>query len=282
MSSRIGYRAALATAFVFAFLSTRHAFAQFPGDIPENVRFKLGGVFASLDTKATLSSPELPGNSVDFSDLGITPDHKNTFQGTGYWNFLGRSYLDFGYVNFDVSGSNTITRDIHFGGVTYTAGAEVSGETRSRFIYAAYRYGIFRNPTFHFGLSLGVSYYTAQASLSATAGVVGPNGEVIAGGATRERELNVPVPLLGAEMELRILPTLTIGGSFRGVKLNVSPYSGTWVEGVGELNWYFARNFGLGAAYDYHHIRIEKTNATSFVRFDQLYNGPRGYLIISF
>ena len=282
MSSRFGFRAALAAALLLAALPSKQALAQFPGDIPENVRFKLGGVFASLDTKATLSTPELPGNSIDFSDLGITPDHKNTFQGTGYWNFLGRSYLDFGYVNFDVSGSNTITRDIHFGGVTYTAGAEVSGETRSRFIYAAYRYGIFKNPTFHFGLSLGVSYYTARASLSATAGVVGPNGEVIAGGATRERELNVPVPLLGAEMELRILPTLTIGGTFRGVKVNVSPYSGTWIEGIGEVNWYFATNFGLGAAYDYHHIRIEKSNATSFVRFDQLYNGPRGYLIISF
>jgi hypothetical protein len=271
--------ALIAAALLFASLP---ALAQFPDDIPENARFRLGGIFATLDSKATLSTANLPGTVIDFSDLGLTPHHKTTFQGDGYWNFLGRSYLDFGYVDFDVSGSHSIAKDISFGGVIYTAGATVDAESRARFIYAAYRYGIFKNPTFHFGLSLGVSYYSARASLAATAGVTRPDGTVIGGGFTAERELNLPVPLIGAEAELRLFSGVTLGARFRGVKATVAPYSGTWVEAQGSINWYFARNFGIGGAYDYHKIRIEKSNATSFVRFDQLYDGPRGFLVITF
>ena len=256
--------------------------AQFPDDVPENVRFRLGGVFASLDSKATLSTANLPGTVIDFSDLGLTPDHKTTFQGEGYWNFLGRSYLDFGYVDFDVSGSHTISRDINFGGAIYKAGATVDAESRTRFIYAAYRFGIFKNPTFHFGLSLGVSYYSSRAQLAATAGVTRPDGSVIQGGFTAERELNLPVPVIGAEAELRLFPRVTLGAKFRGMKATVAPYSGTWVEASGQVNWYFARNFGIGGAYDYHKIRIERSKDTSFVRFDQIYDGPRGFLVITF
>ncbi len=256
--------------------------AQFPDDVPENARFRLGGIFATLDSRATLSTANLPGTVVDFSDLGITPDHKTTFQGEGYWNFLGRSYLDFGYVDFDASGSHAISRDINFGGAIYKAGATVDAESRTRFIYAAYRFGIFKNPTFHFGLSLGVSYYSSRASLAATAGVTRPDGSVIQGGFAAERELNLPVPVIGAEAELRLFSRVTIGARFRGLKANVSPYSGSYVEAQGSINWYFARNFGIGGAYDYHHIRIERTNDTSFVRFDQIYDGPRGFLVITF
>ena len=64
-------------------LAALPALAQFPDDVPENVRFRLGGVFATLDSKATLSTPDLPGTSIDFSNLGITSDHKTTFQGEG-------------------------------------------------------------------------------------------------------------------------------------------------------------------------------------------------------
>src|SRR6266536_3709440 len=121
------------------------AMAQFPGDTPDTFRLRLGGIFANIDSTVKLSTSALPGTEVNLSDLGLTGDHKNTFRGEGYWNFAGRSYLDFGFVDYSVSGSHTISKDIAVDGVIYKAGATVAGETRSRFIYGAYRYGIVKN-----------------------------------------------------------------------------------------------------------------------------------------
>lgn len=258
------------------------AMAQFPGDTPDNFRLRLGGIFANINSQVTLSTPTLPGNGVDFPGLGLTPDHKNTFRGEGYWNFAGRSYLDFGFVDYSVSGSHTISKDIDVNGVIYKAGANVAGETQSRFIYGAYRYGIVKNETVHLGLSLGVSYATTRARLSATAGVTRPDGSIIVGGATQERELNVPVPLLGLGVEVRVAPPVTVGARVRAVGATIDPYHFSWVEAAADVNWYITRNVGIGGAYEYQKIVVEKKSSGNDFRFDQRYDGPRVFLLVTF
>ncbi len=186
-------------------------------------------------------------------------------------------------MDYSTDGSNTISKDIHFGDVIYKAGATVSGETSARYIYAAYRYGFVKNHNVHFGLSLGISYSTERAKLSATANVTKPDGTVISGGASRERELNVPVPLLGMNLEFALGQSVTIGGNIRAVGANIDPWSGSWVEGVAGINWFITRNFGIGGAYEYQKIILEKKNSNgNDFRFDQRYEGPRAFLVFTF
>jgi hypothetical protein len=257
--------------------------AQFPDDIPDTVNLRIGGIFASFQNNVTVSAPNAPGGSIDLTGDRLTPDHKNTFRGDGYWNFLGRSYLDFGYVDFKLDGSRSISRDIIFNGLVYKAGAEVSGETRSRYIYAAYRYGIIKNPDIHWGVSLGISYSSLSAKLAASAGVELPDGTVISGGASTERSINVPVPLLGTELEFRIAHRLTLGARARAIGVTIHPYSGSWIEYAGNLNWYISEHFGFGAAYEYQKIHLKKDESQpNAFSFDQRYDGPRLYLLITF
>lgn len=258
------------------------ALAQFPDEVPDRFRLRLGGIFASFHTETLLSVEGVGGTTIDLTGLGLTPDHKNTFRGDGYWNFLGRSYLDFGFVDYNLSGSRSITKDLVFNGLVYKAGAQVSAETDNRYIYAAYRYGIIKNPAVHLGLSLGISYYTSSAKLSASAGVQRPDGTIVVGGASSEGKLNLPIPLLGLEAEFRIVRQLTLGARVRAIGATIDPYSGSWVEAVADVNWYLSRNFGLGGAYEYHKIHIEKDDAGKLFRFDQRYDGPRVYIVVTF
>jgi hypothetical protein len=265
------------------FLASLPALAQFPDESPDTLRFRLGGIFASFNSEIEASRPNAPGTGIDFTGEGLTGDTKNTFRGEGYWNFAGRSYLDFGYVNFTLDGSKQITRDIEFNGVIYKAGAEVSGETKSQYIYGAYRYGFVKNPNVHFGLSLGLTYSKLTASLSAKAGVQRPDGTVIQGGASVERSISVPVPLIGAELEVRLARGLTLLARARGVGVTIDPYSGSWVEYAGSLNWYFSRNFGVGGGYEYQKIHLKKDESQpDAFRFDQRYDGPRAYFLLTF
>jgi hypothetical protein len=264
-------------------LASLPAYAQFPDEIPDTFRLSLGGIFASFSNQVSVSFPNAPGGSIDLTGEKLIPDHKNTFRGEGYWNFLGRSYFDFGYVDFKLDGSRSITRDIVFNGLVYTAGAEVSGESRTRYIYGAYRYGIIKNPDVHWGISLGIAYSSLSAQLSATAGVRKPDGTVVQGGATSKREVNVPIPLIGTELEFRIAPHMTLLGRARAIGATVDPYSGSWVEFSGQFNWYFVQNFGAGVAYEYQKLNFKKneTQPNAF-RFDQRYDGPRVYATITF
>src|SRR5215471_20729460 len=145
----------LGAAIAAGLLAAAPARAQFPDNVPETFRLRLGGIFASLDTRASLSTSGVPGAEFDLNDILGQPDHKTTFRGDGYWNFAGRSYLEFGFLNFSEDASRSISQDINFADVTYTAGAEVASQNKQRYIYGAYRYEIFKTPSFHLGLSLG-------------------------------------------------------------------------------------------------------------------------------
>ena len=256
-------------------LSTVPALAQFPDDVPNNFRIRIGGIFADFQTSTRLAPNSSGGTDVDLTREKLIPDNKTGFRGEGYWNFLGRSFFDFGYYGYTLDGSREITRDITIQDVVYKAGARVEAENSSRYIYAGYRYGLAKSSSFQLGLSLGVTYYSAKAKFSAAAGVERPDGTVIQGGATREGKIDVPVPLLGLETEFKIFDKLTLGGRLRGIKANIDPYSGSWVEASGTLNWYPWNNFGIGAAYEYQKLIIEKDNSSRFSRFEQRYETPK-------
>jgi hypothetical protein len=276
---KIAPRVALAVALL---LSASSARAQFPGGIPNGLRFRFGGIYANLNSKVTFTTPEVPSGEIDFSRLLGDPDNKFTFRGEGAWNFAGRSFLDFGYVRFSTDNTAQIEQDITFGGVTYTAGAEVTSDTLAQFIYAAYRYGIVKTPTFQLGLSLGISYTTLRAQLAASAGVIGPDGPITGVTTTREAEIEAPVPLVGLELEGLLAYNLSLGLRVRAFGVSIDPYSGNMVEALGHVDWYLARNFGLGAGYEWTRIDIDKEESDKTVGFIYRYDGPRFYVVLTF
>ncbi len=273
----------LTTLWVVGLLaSATTVFAQFPGDVPDTLRFRVGGIFVTFQTDVDFDVSGLPSGGLTSLEnaLGV-PDTETTFSGNGSWNFLGRSYLDVGYQNFTRQGTKAITEDIVFGGNTYTASSQVTTEFSARYTTAAYRYGFIKNPIIHLGASLGVSYVTLKTSLSATAGVTGPGGPV-SGTVTTEEKLNLPVPLLGLVFEARILKDLSVGAQVQAVGGTLSPWSGSVVQAAGHVDWYPLRYVGLGAGYEYSKINIEKSTSTQFLKFEYRYDGPRAYLVLSF
>jgi hypothetical protein len=273
--------------FVALLLAAAPVLAQsdttYPGDIPNNMRFRIGAIWAFLDTSATFSTPNHPGESIDFTDVFGQPDHKFSFRGDGYWNFAGRSFLDFGYVSFDTKGSRAITKDIHFGGVTYTAGAQVDSESFDRFIGAAYRYGFVKTSAVQVGASLGVAYISLRSTMTASAGVLDSNGVPIVGQTTtREAEINVPVPVLGLSFDAQISGPFSVGASIQALGGSIHPYSGHVITGQAHMDYYFMKNFGMGAAFEYTTIEIKKTTDTNTIQANYRYDGPRIYAILTF
>jgi hypothetical protein len=267
-------------------IASAESSSTFPGDVPNTFRLYLGGEYAWFNTTVNFQENLTPGgpigSGVDMEGLGLMPSSAPGFVARGYWNPLGRFYLDFGYTEFSRNRTRAASVDIPVGGVTYTAGASVAATTKSELPYLDLRYDFIKNEHTQFGLSLGASYVILKAQLQASAGVVGPGGPIVGQTVTRTAKEELFVPLLGLKFDQQVGDGLSAGIIFNGIFAPVSPYTGTVFDAEAHIDWFATKNFGLSAAFDYQRFGLKRENANTFVQFKYSYYGPRLYLTVTF
>lgn len=270
---------------VLLFAASR-AQAQFPGDVPDTFRLRLGGMYAWFDTEVTFQENITEGGpigaGVSLEDVLGMPASKAGFAARGYWNFAGRWFVDFGYTGFSRSREESIARDFGFGDVTYTVGASVSASMKSHLPYLDFRYGIVKNDAIQFGVTLGAAYPGLEANASASAGVVGPGGPIIGQTVTRTAKFSTPVPLLGLQFDSRLGDAFSAGVIFNGIFAPIDPYRGSIFDAEAHLDWFATRNFGVGAAFSYTRFDVKREEANTYVEFKYSYYGPRLYALVTF
>ncbi len=278
--------AAVGALLLVAAAASAESSSTFPGDVPNTFRLSLGGEYAWFNTTVNFQENLTPGGpigpGVDMEGLGLLKSSAPGFVARGYWNFLGRVYLDFGYTGFRRSRTDAFSVDIPYGGVTYTAGASVSATTSSDLPYVDFRYDFIKNEHTQFGLSLGASYVILKAELQAAAGVVGPGGPIVGQTVTRTAKEELPVPLLGLKFDQQVGEGLAAGLIFNGIFAPVSPYTGAVFDAEAHIDWFATKNFGVSAAFDYQRFSLKREDATTYVQFKYSYYGPRVYLTLTF
>jgi|RhiMetdeSRZDD1v2_1073273.scaffolds.fasta_scaffold24139_6 hypothetical protein len=266
-------------------LAAGPAKAQFPGDVPNTFRLTAGGMYAWFKTDVTLQRDVTSGGPI-----GSGVDFENTFNLPSQGGFYGRASFNLGFLSFDAgyvgftrTRSATISRDIIFGDNTYTAGANVEARQKTQLPYGDIRINFLHNPSTTLGLTLGVAYPILQAQLSADAGVVGPGGPIVGETVTTEGKIEVPVPLVGIVFDAQLGDRVSAGIIFNGIFAPVHPYVGSIFQADAHVEWYFARNFGVGGGFNYTRFRIKREDLpNTLVDFQQDFYGPRAYLILTF
>ena len=195
--------------------------------MPNNFRLYAGGMYAWFNTSVTFQENLTPGGpigaGVALEDTNLVAKSAPGFVARGYWNFLGRFSLDFGYTGFSRNKTTGLSVDIPFGDSTYTAGASTTTSTKSYLPYADFRYDFIKNEHTQFGLSLGASYVSLEAKIEASAGVIGPNGPIIGQTVTKIANEKVWVPLLGVKFDQQVGDRLSAGIVFNGLFAPVHP-----------------------------------------------------------
>jgi hypothetical protein len=282
-TSRLCKLAIAASLLLFAAASAE---AQFPGDVPDTFRLDVGGMYAWFTTDVSFQQTVVPGVPVganlDLQNLAGIPSSTGGFTARGYWQPLNRFYIDFGYSGFTRSNTSTIAVDIPFGDSTFTAGASVAASMKSELPYVDLRYNFVQNSSWKLGVSLGGAYSLLKADLSASAGVIGPNGPIVGQSTTKEAKISVPVPLLGIVTDFKLNDQLAAGVIFNGIFAPVHPYSGSVFIAEAHVDWFATKNFGVGGAFNYTKFHIERQDAVSLIDFSYSYYGPRVYAIVTF
>jgi hypothetical protein len=279
----------IVAAVAFGWLVAGPARAQFPGDVPDTFRLYAGGMYAWFSTDVTLQEDLTPGGpigggiGIDLESAAGIPNSTGGFSARGYWQPLRRFYIDFGYTIFTRSNTRVLAVDIPFGDSTYTVGASTEARMQSQLPYLDFRYNFIQNDAWSLGVNLGAAYSFLDAELTASSGVVGPNGPIIGQTVTKEAELKTVVPLLGITANFALGDRASAGFIVNGIFAPVHPYVGSVFVIEPHFEYFFAKNFGIGAAFDYTRFSIRKEeDEITLVEFRYSYYGPKLYLTLAF
>ena len=248
----------------------------------ESFRLDLGGFFQSFNTTVQrYKSDGTPGTEFNLDEIGGDQD-KTTFRLAGMWRFGRHGNLQFGYEGWRESNSHTLTRDIQWGDTVYHVGAEVEHKLNQNIAFLAYGYSFVNDGELEFGMSLGLAAYFNKLSLSASASAGGGGGGTTAASTAEEKNFVAPIPVIGGYFNFTLLPRFLFWAKASGLpKITISGYSASMVDAQGGLAYYFTRNVGLGAGYEYAKLTYEHP-VENGIRLVQSFSGFLGYLSLAF
>jgi hypothetical protein len=253
------------------------------GGIPDRVQFMLGGTTVDFVTEGGLFLTSAgTGVSVNFEDLFDIPVNREAARLDGFWRFSDKGYMDFGYVQYNRTGSKTLVQDVVWGEFTLQQGAFVKATWDSRFPYAAYRHDFLQEDRVRISGSAGISYLRIAPKLEADGGVIGPGGPVT-GHFEKGEPVQFPVPLVGLQLDWVLRNRLEVMMFTRIFYLNYANINGGMREATARLKWHFSKHVGIAAAFDSTFVRLKEYETGDYkVKFNYDISGLSAYLTFAF
>jgi hypothetical protein len=267
-------RRVIATAAVcaaaFAFLALPAAAAGEPaGPKPARVlsdewHFELGGLWADFNSSFQMSRDKLIGTSINLEDdLGLSSD-TTTWALNGFWRFGSASSVGFAYTAFNRDGSNKLDQAVTIGDTVYDVDARIDSSMDLDFLQLYYRWSAINNGKTEAGFSFGLSTYKIKASFSGE-GTVNQNGESSYRQSAKESEdVVAPIPVVGLFINYAFTPNLILMANANFFRIDVSGVSGSVVSSQASLDWYFTKNFGVGASIFGNYVRADMSGDTDW------------------
>jgi len=278
MKSLQASRAALAAAILGLALP---ATAQ-QNPMADRFTLNIGGFFQKFETSiAFYKSDGSLTPEYNMQDVFGTPDRQTNIRLEGHWRFGPHGSLQYGYRGWNIKNSRTIDRDIQVGDKTYHAGASVDSQLRVSVTDLYYGYSFIHSPNLEFGAGIGISAYFNKTALSATGTITGPDGTKSASYDESTSDIIAPIPALALFVQYHILEDFSIFGKVKGITATISGYHGEMFDFTGGAEYFFTKNFGLGASYEYVDLKFSHQE-TRGVSFKYKYNGPLGYVALRF
>ncbi len=256
--SLIAIAASIVLAVAASFSTTRAE--DFAGDVPDLVWLDAGWSRNDVSTNVAFVGENGLGASIDFEEIFDMNANRSTARMFGTARISEkRRYIDFGYVDISRSGTNVLDRDIEFGDYQINAGANVTAKFDTAFIYAAFRYDFLHLEQVRISGSAGLTWLNLATGLSGSGSYTDPDGVVVVAGTfDRESSVGAPVPMIGMNLDWALARRLVLRTYSRFFRINLDSFSGGLNESGVRLNWYFAKQFGLGIGYDRTDLRLKE------------------------
>lgn len=250
------------------------------GLVPQLFTIAIGGFLPHVSSQGRLSSPSLPGSSVDLEHaLGLAPNLQSldvlaTIR-------LGKKQLiTLGYFGFRRSATKSLQDSIVWGDSVYHAGADLDATAALQYYGLTYRYYFFRKERWELGAGLGIDGLVMSASL----GLRVASGGGFADSAKRSGSLTAPAPMLGIYGDWEFVPRFYLRAQAQLLYINnVESYGGGITDDRLAVEWYPLHNYGVGLGYHYVGVKVTKTFSNGGeLEYKYYVGGPSLYLTAAF
>ena len=207
------------------------------------VHLEAGGWFPSLDAEAKSSAFGLTGSVVTNDDLGID-DPDVVLTGAVTFRVAERHTIRIDGFGFSVDGSRLSGSTFTFDGNTYPIGTPITSEADVLFAGADYGYDLLHTEQVAIGLTLGIRYVSAEASIKAP--LLNQEGK---------GELQAPLPAVGLVIVVHPIPvplfsSLALTGRLSGGTIGAR---GSFIDADAGIEWLPIPVLALRVGYRYFH-----------------------------
>jgi hypothetical protein len=238
----------------------------------DKFRVSLGGFYADTNTSVRLDANTGTGIEINFEDaLGIE-NRKLVGEAAMYWRFGERWHLGADYFSINRSGSRTLSQTVEWGGQTFTAGTNVSAQTKISDLRTTVGYSFFKRPDKEVGVGAGLHWTGLKFSLEETSGVVG----------AESASVTAPLPVVYMYSNVALTDTWAMSTRLDWLSLNYDKYSGS-IRAVGFdfiYQPYTHVAFGMGWHAMILGLKVENTDSRIQARLGL--QGPAGYVSYSY
>jgi outer membrane protein len=220
--------------------------------------------FPTLDGTVKVDEASIIGDTIDFDkDLGIEDEN---YPSAEVFVGGGNHHLSFTYTDIDYSGKKALTREIKFGGKTYSYSDMVTSSIQFKMMDLLYQYDFLNLENVLGGFSLGgvfqVKYLDGKVGLKTT-------------GIDEEEDFTIPIPMIGLNLHMGILAQI-LKARLRGTAISYS--ENTIYELMGDISWTPFPLVDIHGGYRTFVIDIDEGDLT----FDYDMSGPYAALTVSF
>ena len=204
-----------------------------------------GGWVFGADTEVTVIGKRGLGTAVDFDQTLGGDSSKGFFRLDGTWRWSQKNSLNFTWYQVNRSGSRVLNQQIDFGDKVFDVGAGVDSELDMGIYKMLYRYGVARTDQIDFDLGAGLYVANIKTALTATTSF----GSTTVG-TSQESVLTAPLPTVGMQVDCKLTPKLHFLVLTDLFYFKYNDWEGSMGDLQTGLEYRFARNWSIGAAYD--------------------------------
>jgi hypothetical protein len=226
----------------------------------ERYKLSIGTNIARFNSNITINSQDGSIDSdINFEeDAGFDSDIRTNWI-SGWYRVGDNHRLNLTYIPIHRSGFRQTDKDIIVDNTTIKAGAVVAGEINNNIFDLSYIYSAYKRPNLEVGLSAGLYWLDTDFEILA-AGEIQAEGDdtpVFKSDYESSQKLQAPLPLIGIRADYEITPSWRTQAAFRYLSVNIDNLEGEVFTVEIGTEYYFNRNWGLGASLAYVDLNVD-------------------------
>ncbi len=203
-------------------------------------------------------------------DVGLSKGN-GLFRADGFYRFKKRHRVDFGYYDFDRSGTQTISAVINFGDEVFPIDALVNSFFDIEIIKISYTYLIIAKPNMTVGASIGFNISDVTFGLSAETMPI-----------ARTAGASIPLPVFGLNGTYHLGSNFWLEAHVQYFYIDLGSIDGSIFDARVAVNYRIKNNFGIGIGYNVFSVRASKENPDFTGRFKLKYDGAQIFASLFF